>query len=76
MQAFDQRVRITITSYRRRLADPDGISGKAAIDGCVEAGILRDDSAKWVESVSFRQIKVAADQDEKTEITFEAVTHG
>ena len=49
------RFRIHIHSKRRRLADPDGISSKAAIDGITKAGIIGDDSADWIESVSFSQ---------------------
>ena len=48
---------INIHSIRKRLADVDGISGKAAIDGIVHAGILADDTAEQVESVSFTQAK-------------------
>jgi hypothetical protein len=66
--AFNSRVDIEIVSYRSRLADADGISAKAAIDGIVAAGILRDDSAKEVREVRFRQIKVQNASDEKTEI--------
>jgi hypothetical protein len=66
--AFGSRVDIEIVSYRSRLADADGISGKAAIDGLVAAGILRDDSAKEVREVRYRQIKVQNETDEKTEI--------
>ena len=47
-ERFDSLVRISIHSVRGVLADPDGISGKAAIDGIVKAGILRDDSPKEV----------------------------
>lgn len=46
-------------SRRRRLADPDGLCAKWAIDGLVESGILPDDSAEWVESVTFTQEKSA-----------------
>ena len=52
---MDQKCRIHVHSRRTRLADPDGISAKAAIDGLVEAGILESDSAKCVEEVSFSQ---------------------
>ncbi len=54
---LDKRVCIHIHSRRRRLADPDGISAKAAIDGLAEGGILIDDSAKYVKEVSFSQEK-------------------
>jgi hypothetical protein len=65
----DQRVRIHVHSRRWRLTDPDGISVKAAIDGLVAGGILRDDSAKFVEKVSFSQELIAKDQPEETVIT-------
>lgn len=67
-QALDTPVRIGVISYRTRLADPDGVSAKAAIDGLVEAGVLRDDSAKEVGEVWYRQEKSA---DEKTVIVIE-----
>jgi len=62
------RVSITIHSYRKRLADPDGISAKAAIDGLVMCGILVDDSAEYVEEVRFKQTK---SKIEKTVIVIE-----
>jgi len=52
---FNCPVRIAIHSVRQKLADSDGISAKAAIDGIVEAGILKNDSPKEVESVSYSQ---------------------
>ena len=61
-------VTITITSYRKRLCDADGISGKAAIDGIVAAGLLPDDSPEYVSEVRYRQIKSSV---EKTVITIE-----
>ena len=57
---------IAIHSFRHRLADADGVSGKAAIDGLVQAGILADDSPEFVRSVSFTQEK---SEVEKTVIT-------
>lgn len=66
--AFHSRVHIEVVSFRWRLADPDGVSAKAAIDGLVNCGILRDDSAKEVASVSYRQVKVKTREEEKTRI--------
>lgn len=63
---FSSQVCITISHTRKRLADIDGLSGKAAIDGLVEAGILTDDSAKQVAEVIHRQFK---GEPEKTVIT-------
>ena len=63
---FNSPVCIHIHSIRKRLADPDGISAKAAIDGIVQAGVLVDDSAKYVKEVSYSQEKGTP---EKTIIT-------
>lgn len=68
---FNQAVRIHVHSVRKRLADPDGISAKAAIDAVVEAGVIKDDSAKYVKEVRFSQEKGS---DEKTIITIEAAS--
>ena len=64
--AFDSLVRITVYSYRTILADADGISAKAAIDGLVHAGVIADDSTKYVDEVRYRQIKVETLEEEKT----------
>ncbi|AMV34371.1 hypothetical protein VN12_19755 [Pirellula sp. SH-Sr6A] len=71
--AFDTRVRITIVSYLARLRDADGTSGKAAIDGLVHAGVIADDSPKYVEEVCYRQVKVKTKAEQKTQIIIEAV---
>jgi len=66
---FDSRVGIRIVSYRSKLADPDNISGKAAIDGLVHCGILRNDSSKEVASYrADEQYKVDNAEDERTVI--------
>jgi hypothetical protein len=64
------RVRLHIHSKRKRLCDADGISGKAAIDGLVYSGLLRDDSPEFVESVSYSQEKC---DYEETIITIEEI---
>jgi hypothetical protein len=72
--AFTTRVSLEIISYRTRLADPSGISEKAAIDGLVNCGILRGDSLREIqEPIIHRQVKVKNVSDEKTEIILEAV---
>jgi len=63
---FDSRVCIHIHSIRKRLVDADGVSAKAAIDGLVRCKVLHDDSAKFVESVTYSQEKGL---EEKTIIT-------
>ena len=58
---------IRLLCHRHRLADPDGISAKALIDGLVRAGILAGDSTKEiVESPVITQIKVGRDNPETT----------
>ena len=72
--SFTARVSIEIISYRTRLADPSGISEKAAIDGLVNCGILRGDSLREIqEPIIHRQVKVKNVSDEKTEIIIERV---
>ena len=66
---FTARVNIVVTHYRCRLADPDGLSIKAALDGLVHCGILRDDSAKEISEIRHFQHKVSKPEDERTEIT-------
>lgn len=60
---------IYVHVIRKRLCDPDGISAKAAIDGLVKAGVLPDDSDRFVKKVSYTQEKAAKDEEEKTIIT-------
>lgn len=69
---FDSLVRVSFIHTRKRLADSDGISGKAALDGLVACGLLKDDSASYVEEVSHRQRK---GEREETLIVIEEVTN-
>ena len=71
--AFDSQVSIRIHSFRHRLADCDGISGKAAIDSLVMCGIIANDTTKEVKEVVYEQTKVKNKSDEKTVITIERV---
>ena len=71
MPRFNTQVCILVHSYRHRLADPDGISAKAAIDGIVKAGILFDDQTKQIKEVRFKQTKIPTKEEEKTVITIE-----
>jgi len=66
-EGLDKRFHIGIHSKRNRLADQDGVSIKAVLDGMVKAGILVDDSAKFVKEVSFTQEQ---SEVEETIITF------
>ena len=66
---FNSQVRLRIDTFRVRLADADGISAKAIIDGLVHCGILRDDSTKEIaEPVEIYQHKVKTTDQERTEI--------
>ena len=67
----DTRWSIHIHSIRKRLCDPDGVSGKAAIDGLVHAGILANDTTKQVSQDTFSQEKIPKSQVEETIVTIE-----
>ena len=47
-----------IHSVRYGLTDPDGVSGKAAIDGIVYGGVLQNDSAEFIKEVTYSQEKI------------------
>lgn len=68
-KAFSTPCRITFHHVRKRLADIDGISGKAVIDGLVQAGVLADDTAKQVTEVRNCQTK---GETEETRIVIES----
>lgn len=53
----EPKAKITVTSFRHRLVDVDGISVKAAIDGLVHAGVLEDDGPDFVREIVLRQRK-------------------
>jgi len=58
MPSSDQGARVDIhtMSYRKRLADPDGLCAKWVIDGLVKAGVLVDDSHDYVRRVTGDQV--------------------
>jgi len=62
----DTRCSIHLHSRRKRLTDADGVSGKAAIDGLVHAGLLADDSPEYVQEVSYSQAKIKKGEAEET----------
>ena len=70
---YHKAVCIHCHSVRKRLVDRDAISIKAALDGIVTAGVLRDDTAKEIKEITYSQEK---GNDEKTIITIEGVDHG
>ena len=67
--AFDSPVSIRVHSYRCRLCDVDGVSGKAVIDGLVLAKVIADDTTKEVKEVLFSQTKVKNKTEEKVVVT-------
>jgi len=69
IKGFASPVRVNFHSVRKRLADVDGISGKAVLDGIVIAGLLPDDSTEYVTSVTYSQEKGA---EEMTIVTIES----
>lgn len=71
--AFDSLVSIRIHSYRCRLADVDGVSGKAVLDALVLAKIIADDTTKEVKEVLFSQTKVKNKTEEKVVVTVERI---
>ena len=56
--SLDSPVYVFAYSFRKRLADIEGVSYKAAIDGLVKAGILRNDTTKDIESLTGTQVKL------------------
>ncbi len=65
------RIHVRITSFRRRLIDPDNLCPKYFIDCCRYCGWIPDDSAKEI-TLEVRQEKVGREY-ERTEITIEAL---
>ena len=51
-------------SKRFRIADPDGISAKYAIDGLCHAGLLKDDREAYVKEVTYSQEKCKKGEEE------------
>ena len=59
------RVRVTVTSYRRRLLDEDNLSEKWIVDALRYRGIIRDDSPGCAE-IRVQQVKVSKPHEEGT----------
>ena len=52
---MDTRCSIRIHSKRTKLADTDGISCKAFVDGLRKAGVFVDDGTDYIKEISFTQ---------------------
>jgi len=55
IEAFDEAVDLRIVSYRRRLADTDGLCAKWVIDAIVAGGLLEDDRQDCIERIEWVQ---------------------
>ena len=60
-------VSVCITSYRRRLLDPDNLCGKYFLDAARYSMLIADDTPEKV-SYTIKQVKVRKKEEEKTEI--------
>ncbi len=69
IKQLHKKCSITVHSRRKRLADTDGISFKAALDGIVQAGILKSDTVESIQEVSYSQEKCKAGEEEETIIS-------
>jgi len=64
IKAFDKRVILTITHYRKRKCDTDAPLVKYLLDSIVSAGILKDDSTDEIKEIRHKFIKTK--EEEKT----------
>ena len=58
------RFLITITSFRRKLADPDGLCGKYFVDCLRYMGAIPDDDPTTIVAYSIKQQKAKEDRTE------------
>ena len=63
----EARIRVSVTSRRCRLLDPDNVCPKYVIDLLRYGGVLRDDSPDLIE-LEIRQEKVRTKEEEETVI--------
>ena len=69
IKRLDSQCCLHFHSKRYRLADPDGLSAKAVIDGIVKTGLLRDDTAQQIKQITYSQEKIKKDKQEETIVT-------
>ncbi len=67
------RVSVSITSYRRRLTDPDNLCGKYFLDLCRYSRLIRDDRQEDID-YKISQVKVRGKENEKTVIEIDIPT--
>ncbi len=63
-------VDIVLTHYRKRYLDVDNFCTKWFIDGFVKAGLLHDDSPKYVRKITHQQVKIEQWETERIDIEF------
>ncbi len=71
-----QKCSIHVLSRTKRLADEDGRSIKAAVDGLRKAGILPDDSPEFVKKVSHSQELTTGDEETVIDVIFDDSEEG
>lgn len=64
--ASGAKYKIIVIARKIRGVDPDNLCPKYFIDEIVKAGIIPDDSSKYVESIEKRVEKVKTKEEEKT----------
>lgn len=68
-----KRFLVSVTSFRKRLIDPDNLAAKYHLDLCRYSGALPDDSPDHIE-FKVSQQKVNKGEAERTEITITPIT--
>lgn len=69
-EGLDKKCRVHVHSRTKRLADSDGRSIKAVIDGLAKAGIFADDSPKFVTETSQSQEVTKDDEETIVDVFF------
>ena len=71
----ETRMRLTVTSYRLKLCDPDNLKGgmKVLVDALRRSGMLVDDSPEWLDFPEPAQVRVRHRHQQKTVVTLEAL---
>lgn len=72
---LDGPTRLVITEYRHRLTDDCGGSHKYLVDAIVSAGVLEDDSLKFVKKIEHEQVRVDKTQSERTVVEIWDASH-
>lgn len=72
-ESYTGRVRVSVTSYRRRLADLDNLAPKYFVDCLRYAGIIPDDDPQSID-YTVSQIKVRKKEEERTTIEINEAT--